>query len=221
MPSCSGSTDRSAIRVACGACSRLGRWESKAGRTERACRATDRSIEIEVVQDPGGRRERPSGSREPPERSGRTTPHLRHVPGGAFHVSPSECDAKRTKSSTPSASTRTEALIDNRWSGKNSSTASPWSAVGRRGMVQWAEDSRDSRCSAHPLLRRAAGAPHRSLDRPPARARCRTHLVQEGRSPREPQHCRRSSVDREHLATNEGVGSSNLSDGVTVGVIRG
>ena len=27
-------------------------------------------------------------------------------------------------------------------------------------MVQWAEDSRDSHCSAHPLLRRAAGAPH-------------------------------------------------------------
>jgi hypothetical protein len=38
--------------------------------------------------------------------------------------------------------------------------ATPWSTVGRRDMVQWAEDSRDSRCSAHPLSRRAAGAPH-------------------------------------------------------------
>ena len=81
------------MRVACGARSRLDRWESKARRRERACRATDRSTEKETVQDPGGRRERPSVSREPPERSGRTTPHLRHVPGGAFHVSPSECDA--------------------------------------------------------------------------------------------------------------------------------
>jgi len=184
------------MRAACGARSRSGRWESKESQPGRACWATDRSIEMEVVQDPGGRRERPSGFPEPPERSGRTTPHLRHVPGGAFHVSPSECDAKRTKSSTPSASTRTKALIDNRWSGKNSSTATPWSAVGRRGMVQWAEDSRDSRCSAHPLLRRAAGAPRNSSElvswlvgelvpvpgRPPARARCRTHLVQEGRT---------------------------------------
>ncbi len=65
-----------------------------------------------------------------------------------------------TISATPGASTRRDALFDNRWSGKNSSTAPPWSAVGRRGMVQWAEDQRDSRCSAHPLLRRAAGAPH-------------------------------------------------------------
>jgi hypothetical protein len=50
-------------------------------------------------------------------------------------------------------------LFDNRWSGKNSSTATPatpWCVVGRRGMVQWAEDQRDSHCSAHPLLRRAA-----------------------------------------------------------------
>ena len=113
-----------------------------------------------------------------------------------------------------------KALFDNRWSGKNSSTATPWSAVGRRGMVQWAEDSRDSRCSAHPLLRRAAGAPLDLPGRPPARARCRTHLVQEGRTPRERSTCRRSSADREHLATNEGVGSSNLSDGVTVGVLE-
>ena len=45
-----------------------------------------------------------------------------------------------TMSSTPSASTRMEALFDNRWSGKNCSTATPWSVVGRRGMVQWAED---------------------------------------------------------------------------------
>ena len=169
-------------------------------------------------------------------------------------------------SSTQGASTRMKALFDNRWSGKNSSTATPWSAVGRRGMVQWAEDSRDSRCSAHPLLRRAAGAPHGAIaqrfrasgcqpegcgfesrwsrsigsgrsslrrfapsvgvpriwfcGRPPARARCRTHLVQEGRTPRERSTCRRSSADREHLATNEGVGSSNLSDGVTVRVFR-
>lgn len=49
------------------------------------------------MQDPGGRRERPSVSREPPERSGRTTPHLRQVPGGAFHVSPSGCDASEWK----------------------------------------------------------------------------------------------------------------------------
>ena len=55
-----------------------------------------------------------------------------------------------------------------------------------------------------------------SLSRPPARARCRTHLAQEVRSPGHGT-CRRSSADREHLATNEGVGSSNLSDGVAVG----
>ena len=98
--------------------------------------------------------------------------------------------------------------------------ATSWCVVGRRGMVQWAEDQRDSRCSAHPLLRRAAGAPLNLPGRPPARARCRTHLVQEGRTPRERSTCRRSSADREHLATNEGVGSSNLSDGVTVGVLE-
>ena len=86
----SGSTGRSAMRVRSGSWSGSGRRVENRSRIRRACRATDRSIEIEVVQDPGGRRERPRGSREPPERSGRTTPHLRHVPGGAFHVSPSE-----------------------------------------------------------------------------------------------------------------------------------
>lgn len=94
MLSRSDSTTRSAVRMSCGASREPGRRSDRnRSRAGRACRATDRSIEIEVVQDPGGRRERPSGSREPPERSGRTTPHLRHVPGGAFHVSPSECDA--------------------------------------------------------------------------------------------------------------------------------
>ena len=178
------------------------------------------------------------------EGSGRTTPHLRYVPGGAFHVSPSEMRCNSTVSATPGASTRKEALFDNRWSGKNSSTATPWSAVGRRGMVQWAEDQRDSRCSAHPLLRRAAGAPHHGAIAQRLRASgCRLEgcgfesrwsrcfpisLVALRRArgaaltsrrrcesaSRSTDTCRRSSADREHLATNEGVGSSNLSDGV-------
>ena len=125
-------TTRSDMDVACGARSRSGRSGSKRSRTGRACRATDRSSETGVVQDPGGRRERPSDSREPPERSGRTTPHLRHVPGGAFHVSRSETRCISTTRATPSASTRSKPLFDNRWSGKISSTATPWSAVGRR-----------------------------------------------------------------------------------------
>ena len=170
------------------------------------------------------------------ERSGRTTPHLRHVPGGAFHVSPSEMRCNSTMSATPGASTRKESLFDNRWSGKNSSTAPPWSAVGRRGMVQWAEDQRDSRCSAHPLLRRAAGAPHygaiaqrlrASGCRPegcgfesrwsrfsdslssPSGARAVPHSPRAGgarASIAKHNICRRSSADREHLATNEGSG---------------
>ena len=58
------------------------------------------------------------------------------------------------------ADEKLEALFDNRWSGKKHAVlATSWSAVGRRDMVQWAEDQRDSRCSAHPLSRRAAGAP--------------------------------------------------------------
>lgn len=43
---------------------------------------------------------------------------------------------------------------------------------------------RDSHCSAHPLSRRAAGAPHTHAHGrrgPPARARCRTHLASEVR----------------------------------------
>jgi len=88
------STTRSAAHSSCGRCIESGRRSDRGrSRAARACRATDRSTGRKVVQDPGGRRERPSGSREPPDRSGRTTPHLRHVPGGAFHVSPSECDA--------------------------------------------------------------------------------------------------------------------------------
>lgn len=220
MPSRLGSTDRSAVRVGSGACGRLGRWDGKTSRVGRACRATDRSIEIEVVQDPGGRRERPSVSREPPERSGRTTPHLRHVPGGAFHVSPSECDATRTQSSTPSASTRMKPLIENRWSGKNKQYSNTverrrpaWHGAMSRGLTRLP-------LLGAPAARRAAGAPQLP-GRPPARARCRTHLVQEGRIPGNRSICRRSSADREHLASNEGVGSSNLSDGVTVRAIRG
>jgi len=165
MPWRSDSATRSDMRVACGARSRLDRCESKARRRERACRATDRSTEKETVQDPGGRRERPSASREPPDRSGRTTPHLRHVPGGAFHVSPSECDATaRTARRRVRRRERSRCLTTDgpgRTAVRN--TATPWSAVGRRGMVQWAEDSRDSRCSAHPLLRRAAGAPRTAV----------------------------------------------------------
>jgi hypothetical protein len=162
MPWPPDSIDRSDMRMACGARSRSDRWQSKAGRMGRACRGTDRSTEREVVQDPGGRRGRPSPLTSP-ERSGRTTPHLRHVPGGAFHVSPSEMRCKRTNGSTPSASTRGRRCLTTDGPGKEQQYATPWSAVGRRGMVQWAEDSRDSHCSAHPLLRRAAGASHTGL----------------------------------------------------------
>jgi hypothetical protein len=166
------------------------------------------------VQDPGGRRERPSGAHEPPERSGRTTPHLRHVPGGAFHVSPSEMRCTRKHSSTPSASTRRTALFDNRWSGKKQQYRNTverrrpaWHGAMGRGLTRLpllgapAAPSRRRR-PYHVALLRARGAALTS------RRRCEVPT----RST-----CRRSSVDREHLATNEGVGSSNLSDGVSVG----
>jgi len=108
------------------------------------------------VRVPGGRavahRHRPS------DRSGSTRPACASA-GGAFSFHPSaehECTSNVMKP-----------LFDNRWSGKKHAAlvvhAPPWSAVGRRDMVQWAEDSRDSRCSAHPLSRRAAGALHRTL----------------------------------------------------------
>ena len=54
------------------------------GRSGRACRTTDRSMQSKAVQDPGGRRERPSVPREPPERSGRTRPTCATCQVGRF-----------------------------------------------------------------------------------------------------------------------------------------
>ena len=153
-------TTRSAPPTSCGRCIEFGRRSDRSrSRAARACRATDRSTKTGVVQDPGGRRERPSVSRDPRNGAVGRRPTCAMCRWGVSRLTIG-MRCKRMEGSTPSASMRTQALFDNRWSGKNSSTATPWSAVGRRGMVQWAEDSRDSHCSAHPLLRRAAGAPH-------------------------------------------------------------
>jgi hypothetical protein len=54
------------------------------------------------------------------------------------------------------------ALFDNRWSGKKGSTSNTSIIVVRRRPARhgaMGRGSRDSRCSAHPLLRRAGGAP--------------------------------------------------------------
>ena len=70
------------------------------------------------------------------------TPHLRHEPGGAFAfdgkaVIPSE---QRESRDLHCESLLLQPLIDNRWSGKKHAAqavlATPWSAVGRRDMVQ-------------------------------------------------------------------------------------
>ena len=156
-------TTRSAPPTSCGRCIEFGRRSDRSrSRAARACRATDRSTKTGVVQDPGGRRERPSVSRDPRNGAVGRRPTCAMCRWGVSRLTIG-MRCKRLEGSTPSASMRTQALFDNRWSGKNSSTATPWSAVGRRGMVQWAEDSRDSHCSAHPLLRRAAGAPHEAI----------------------------------------------------------
>jgi hypothetical protein len=79
-----------------------------------------------------------------------------------------------------------EPLFDNRWSGKKHAThaglVTPWSAVGRRDMVQWAEDhatptARRTRCHVAPPAHHTRRTVVRR--RPPARARCRTHLASE------------------------------------------
>jgi hypothetical protein len=79
-----------------------------------------------------------------------------------------------------------EPLFDNRWSGKKHAThaglVTPWSAVGRRDMVQWAEGhatpaARRTRCHVAPPAHHTRRTVVRR--RPPARARCRTHLASE------------------------------------------
>ena len=119
-----------------------------------------------------------------------------------------EMECNITMSSTPGASTRMEALFDNRWFGKNSSTATPCNTVVRRRPARHGAMGRGStrlpllgapaasssrrrtthgaiaQRPEHPVVdRKGAGsnpaglAPLDVSRRPPARARCRTHLA--------------------------------------------
>jgi hypothetical protein len=115
-------TTRSAAPTSCGRCIEFGRRSDRSrSRAARACRATDRSTKTGVVQDPGGRRERPSVSRDPRNGAVGRRPTCAMCRWGVSRLTIG-MRCKRLEGSTPSASMRTQALFDNRWSGKNSNT---------------------------------------------------------------------------------------------------
>ena len=133
------------------------------------------------MQGPGSEGTRHSASPFAPGSERFDTPHLRHEPGGAFSFHPSaEQDARRPRDGRRQVRRRGAGrCLTTDGLGRN--TQYLQQVERRRPACHGAMDrgSRDSRCPAYPLSRRAAGAPHTRLS-PPSGARAVPHSPRVG-----------------------------------------